>query len=52
MNFRRILGWIIVIFLIFWVVTRPEGAANSVQNAGNILRDAGESISTFFTELI
>lgn len=36
---------------IFWVVTNPNGAADSVSNIGNILYDAAQSVSTFFTKL-
>lgn len=52
MNFKRLLGFIAIAFLVFFVISRPTSAADSVQSIGNILRDAGNSISTFFDDLL
>ena len=52
LNVRRLVGFIVIALLIFFVVTQPTGAANSLQNIGGILVDAANSIVTFFTELV
>lgn len=51
-NVKKILGLLVIALLIFFVITQPSGAANSVQNIGGILRDAAQSITTFFTQLV
>ncbi len=52
MNIKKILGLIAIALLIFFVVTQPDGAANSVQNIGTILRNAANSITSFFTKIV
>lgn len=49
---RKILILVAVALGIFLVVTNPSGAAGSVSNMGNILYDAAQSMSTFFTSLV
>lgn len=51
-NIKKIVGLIAIGLLIFFVITRPDGAANSVQNIGGVLRDAAESVTTFFTRIV
>jgi len=51
-NVKKIVGFLAIVFLIFFVVTRPNSAANSVESIGNFLTDAGSSLSTFFEEII
>ncbi|GAA3221703.1 hypothetical protein GCM10017691_06970 [Pseudonocardia petroleophila] len=52
MNVRKIVGLLALALLIFFVVTQPGSAAQSVQNIGNILTNAANSLVTFFTELV
>ncbi len=52
MNVRRIVGFIAIALLIFFVISRPERAAESVQNIGGILSDVANSVSDFFTALV
>jgi hypothetical protein len=51
MHIRSILGWASVIFLVFYLVADPTGAAHAMTNLGNALRGVGESLATFFTSL-
>ncbi len=51
-NVRKIVGFIAIALLIFFVVTRPDSAAQSVQNIGSILSDVANSVSDFFTALV
>jgi hypothetical protein len=38
--------------LIFFVVTQPAAAANSLQNIGTILKNAAQSATQFFTSIV
>lgn len=51
-NVRKILIFVAVALGIFLIVTAPQAAAGSVTNVGNILYDAAQSVSTFFTTLV
>ena len=48
---RRVLILVGVTLVLFLIITNPTGASSSVQNIGNILYDAAQSVSTFFTNL-
>jgi large-conductance mechanosensitive channel len=52
MNLRRIVGFLVLALIIFFIITQPETAADSVRSIGATLRDAADSITTFFTELV
>jgi len=51
MQWKKILGWATVIFLVWYLVTNPTGAANAVQGLLGILKSAGTSLATFFNSL-
>ncbi len=51
-NVRKIISFIAIALLIFFIVSRPERAAESVQNIGGILSDVANSVSDFFTALV
>jgi hypothetical protein len=48
---RKILLAMVVIFAVFYLVTRPEDAASAVRNAFGALANAFTSIIKFFTSL-
>ena len=52
MTLRRIVGFLVLALIIFFVITQPRSAADVVQSLGATLRDAAESITTFFQELV
>lgn len=52
MTIRKIVGVLAIALLIFFVVTQPGSAADTVQNIGSILYNAASSVVTFFTELV
>ena len=52
MNFRRIVGLLVVVLLIFFVITQPDAAANTLSAIGSILRNAAENIIRFFNRLV
>jgi hypothetical protein len=51
LNVRKLVGLLVLILVVFFIITRPAAAANTVQSIGNTLADAGNSIIIFFTEL-
>ena len=51
MPVKKIVGWAGVIFLVYYLVTKPTGAANAMHNLFNLLRSAGSSLATFLNAL-
>ena len=51
MNWRRIFGWAVVIFIAWFLLTNPQGAAHAATSLFNALTSAGTSLSTFFESL-
>ena len=52
MNVRKIVGLLALALLIFFIATRPDSAANSLQNIGGILSDFANAVADFFTALV
>ena len=48
---KKIITWAIVIFLAFYLLTQPTGAANVIHGMLNLLKDAGNSLATFVNSL-
>ena len=48
---KKIITWAIVIFLVFYLLTQPQGAANVINGLLNLLKDAGNSLATFVNSL-
>jgi hypothetical protein len=48
---KKIITWAIVIFLVFYLLTQPQGAANVINNLLHLLRNAGNSLATFVNSL-
>lgn len=51
MPIKKILTWAIVVFLAYYLATKPTGAANAVHNLFNLLKSAGSSLATFLNSL-
>lgn len=49
---RKIIGWIIVIFVIYVIYTSPHQAANIGRSIGHIISVAVSSLFTFFKALL
>jgi hypothetical protein len=43
----KIVTWAVVIFIAFYLITQPQGAANVVHGLVDLLRDVGDSLTTF-----
>jgi hypothetical protein len=48
---KKIITWAIVIFLAFYLITQPTGAANVIHGLLNLLRTIGNSLATFVNSL-
>ena len=51
MPWRKIVGWLIVVFVVWYLLTDPNGAGTFVQHVLSGLRSAGKSLSTFVSNL-
>ncbi|HUB39882.1 MAG TPA: hypothetical protein VMA72_13595 [Streptosporangiaceae bacterium] len=48
---NRIIGWALLAFVIYYLVTSPDGAAGFVHSALDGLRHAGDSLAKFVNQL-
>jgi hypothetical protein len=48
---KKVITWGIVIFVIYYLVSNPAGAANVVHSTFNGLRSIGRSLSGFVNSL-
>jgi hypothetical protein len=48
---RKIITWAIVIFIAFYLLTQPHGAANAIHGLLTLLKNAGNSLATFVNSL-
>jgi hypothetical protein len=48
---KKVLTWLVVAFVVWYVIQDPEGSAAFVRNAGTALGDAATSLSEFVGNL-
>lgn len=48
---KKVLTWLALAFVIFYVISAPEDSANLVRRAGLALGDAASSLAAFFQNL-
>jgi len=48
---KKVITWAIVIFIIYYLATDPNGAASFLRSALHGLQDAGNSMSKFVNKL-
>jgi hypothetical protein len=51
MPMKKIVTWAVVVFLVYYLVTRPTGAASAMHSLFNVLKSAGSSLATFLNSL-
>lgn len=51
MSLKKILGWAVVIFIAYYLFTKPTGAANAMHGVFHLLGQAGNSLATFLSSL-
>jgi hypothetical protein len=49
---KKVLTWGLVAFLVFYVVTQPDQAADTLQAIGGGLRSVAEGFSNFVSGLV
>jgi hypothetical protein len=48
---RQVVGWLVVIFLIFFIVTQPGQAAEIAHNLWNLIVEIGHGFANFISAL-
>ncbi len=48
---KKVLVWLAVAFVVFYVIQAPEASAQVVRNAGQALGDAASSLADFVSSL-
>ncbi|MCU1668037.1 MAG: uncharacterized protein JWP40_964 [Blastococcus sp.] len=51
MNPKKVVTWLIVAFVVFYVIQAPDSSAQVVRNAGHALGDAATSLASFVKSL-
>ena len=52
MNLKKVVTWLVVAFVVFYVIQAPDQSAQIVRNAGNALGDAASSLAKFVGSLV
>ncbi|MGY2065210.1 hypothetical protein [Blastococcus sp. SYSU DS0619] len=52
MNLKKVLTWVVVAFVLFYVIQAPESSAELVRNAGEALGEAASSLAQFVGSLV
>jgi hypothetical protein len=48
---NRLIGWALLAFVVYYLVTSPEGAAGFIHSSLDVLRNAGDSLARFVNKL-
>jgi large-conductance mechanosensitive channel len=51
-NLKKVVTWLIVAFVVFYVIQQPEKSADMVRSAGHALGAAASSMSAFVGSLV
>ena len=52
MNLKKVITWLVVAFVVFYVIQAPEKSAEIVKSAGETLGDAASSLADFVESLV
>ena len=52
MNLKKVVAWLVVAFVLFFIIQAPEQSAEIVRNAGDALGDAASSLADFVGSLV
>ncbi len=52
MNIKRVVAWLLLAFLIFFIVIQPETAASLVRGLFDIITDGISALAAFFRSLV
>ena len=48
---KKVLTWLALAFVIFYIISAPESSASFVRSAGQAIGDAATSLAAFFESL-
>jgi hypothetical protein len=48
---KKVITWLALAFVVFYVISAPESSADFVRTAGHALGDAASSLASFFESL-
>lgn len=51
-NAKKIVTWLVIAFVVFYVIRSPDQSAQVVRNAGHALGAAASSLATFVGSLV
>jgi Sec-independent protein translocase protein TatA len=51
-NVKKLVTWVLVAFVVFYVIQAPEKSADIVKSAGETLGEAASSLGDFVSSLI
>ena len=51
-SLKKVLTWLVVAFVVFYVIKSPDQSAQFVRNAGRALGDAASSLASFVGSLV
>ena len=51
-NLKKVVAWLIIAFVVFYVIREPDRSAQFVKSAGHALGSAASSVATFVGSLI
>jgi hypothetical protein len=51
-SLKKVVSWLVVAFVVFYVIKFPEASANFVRSAGNALGSAASSLAAFVGSLV
>jgi hypothetical protein len=51
-NLKKVVAWLVVAFVLFFIIQAPEQSAQIVRNAGDALGDAASSLADFVGSLV
>jgi hypothetical protein len=50
-NLKKLIAWLVVAFVVFYIIKQPQSSADIVKNIGETLGNAATSLSTFVRSL-
>ena len=48
---KKVVTWLVIAFVAFYLVTRPDSAADAVRGAGSLISDGFQAVITFLSSV-
>ncbi len=52
MNVKKLVGLLVIVFVLFWIISRPNDASGSVNTMLDNLKVAGNNLATFMSKIL